>query len=225
MPVCRCEPRLATSIEAIFSFFADGEFDVSSVVPTVQECSVDHGLPSSSVQRTSNALGAGLLFIGAAEIAALATALATLLPQQSVGERRTTVRAWLVAVIGAIAAEPPAIATTPGALDLAALWRRACAEQTGGDQVPLVSWVTLSAIAERLTPVFDATGLGALEQSRRVDCAEGWVSEMLERLCAAPLPLAMGVQQLDAPALLQARLEELIGEERRRGTPPAGWRS
>jgi hypothetical protein len=126
--------------------------------------------------------GAGLLFVGAVQVAALATALAPLLPQQRVGERRTTVRAWLIAVIGAIAAEPLAVANEPGALDLAALWRRACTEQTDGDQVPLVSWASLVAIAERLTPVFDAAGLGVLEQSWRVDCAETWVIAVPEQM-------------------------------------------
>jgi len=182
---------------------------------------MDHDLPSSSVQRTSDAFGAGLLFVGAVQVALLANTLTPLLPEQSVGARRTTVRAWLIAVIGALAAEPLAVATTPGALDLAALWRRACAEQTDGDQVPLVSWASLVAIAERLTPVFDAAGLGELELGRRVDCTEGWVIAVLEQLCASPLPLAMSAQQLDAPALLQARFEQLIGEEHRHRTPPA----
>jgi hypothetical protein len=133
---------------------------------------MDHNSLSSSVQRTSDAFGAGLLFVGAVQVAILANALAPLLPQQSVGARRTTVRAWLLAVIGALAAEPLAVANEPSALDLAALWERACAEQTDGDQVPLVSWATLTAITERLAPVFDAAGLGGLEQSRRVDCVE-----------------------------------------------------
>jgi hypothetical protein len=186
---------------------------------------MDHDLPSSSVQRTSDAFGAGLLFVGTVQVAALANTLAPLLPQQSVGERRTTVRAWLIAVIGALAAAPLAVATTPGALDLAALWRRACAEQTDGDQVPLVSWATLVAIAERLASVFDAAGLGGLEQRRRVDCTEGWVIAVLEQLCASPLPLATGAQQLDAPALLQVRLEELIGEERQGRAPAVSGRS
>jgi hypothetical protein len=90
--------------------------------------------------------------------------------------------------------------------------------------VPLVSWATLVAIAERLAPVFDAAGLGALEQSRRMDCVEGWVIDLLEQICASPLPLATGAQQLDAPALLQARLGELIGEERRHRAPAASGR-
>lgn len=81
--------------------------------------------------------------------------------------------------------------------------------------MPLVSWATLTAIAERREPVFDVAGLGALKQGRQVDCVEGWVIDLLEQLCAAPLPLAAGAQQLDTPALLKARLEELIGEERR----------
>jgi hypothetical protein len=96
--------------------------------------------------------GAGLLYVGATKVAALATALAPLLPQQSVGARRATVRAWLVTVIGALAAEPLAMATTPRALDLAALWRRACAAQDEADQVPLVSWATVAAIAECPAP-------------------------------------------------------------------------
>lgn len=146
---------------------------------------------------------------------------APLLPRQSAGARRTTMRAWLVDVIGVLAAEPLAVATAPSALDLAALWCRACAEQTDGDQVPLVSWATLVSIAERLVPVFDAAGLGGLEQKRRVDCAERWVSEVLERICASPLPLDTGASPLDAPTLLQVRLGEQIGEERRRRTPPA----
>jgi hypothetical protein len=127
-------------------------------------------------------------------------------------------------MIGTIAAEPLAVANEPGALDLAALWRRACAEQADGDQVPLVSWATLVAITERLAPVFDAAGLGELEQRRRVDCVEGWVIAVLEQTCAAPLPLAMGAQQLDAPALLQARLGELSGEERRVRAPSVSGR-
>jgi hypothetical protein len=172
----------------------------------------------------SNPFGAGLLYVGAAEVAALAQTIQPLPPQQSVGERRATVRAWLTAVIGAIAAEPLAVATTPGVLDLAALWRRACAEQTDGDQVPLVSWAALVAIAAHLAPVFAAAGLGALELRRRVDCVEGWVIAVLEQICATPLPLATGAQQLDAPALLQARLGELIGEERRGRAPPASGR-
>jgi hypothetical protein len=42
---------------------------------------MDHDLPSSSVQRTSDTLGAGLLFVGAVQVAALANTLAPLLPQ------------------------------------------------------------------------------------------------------------------------------------------------
>ena len=77
--------------------------------------------------------------------------------------------------------------------------------------MPLVSWATLTAIAERLAPVFDAAGLGELEERQRVDCAEGWVIAVLE--------------QLDAPALLQAHLGELIGEERRIRALSASGRS
>lgn len=62
---------------------------------------------------SDNPFGAGLLFVGATEVAALATALAPLLPQQSVGARRATARAWLLTVIEALTAEPLALATTP----------------------------------------------------------------------------------------------------------------
>ena len=91
--------------------------------------------------------------------------------------------------------------------------------------MPLVSWATLTAIAERLAPAFDAADLGELEQCQRVDCVEKWVIDLLEQLCATPLPLATGLQQLGAPALLQARLRELIGEGRRVRAPTASGRS
>jgi hypothetical protein len=51
---------------------------------------------------------------------------------------------------------------------------------------------------------------------------EAWVIAVLEQLCASPLLLATGAQQLDAPALLQARLEELIGEHQHRTLPASG---
>jgi hypothetical protein len=88
--------------------------------------------------------------------------------------------------------------------------------------VPLVSWATLVAIAERLAPAFAAAGLGELEQRQRVDCVEAWVIAVLEQLCASPLLLATGAQQLDAPALLQVRLGELIGEHQHRTLPASG---
>jgi len=49
-----------------------------------------------------------------------------------------------------------------------------------------------------------------------VDCVEGWVIDLLELLCAAPIPLAAGAQQIDAPALLRLWVEEWTSDDRER---------
>jgi hypothetical protein len=175
-----------------------------------------HNTPFDPDKLASDALAAGLVLVSAAEVAALAGALQPLLEQHSPAERRAVARAWLVGVICTFRACPLAVASEPGALDLDALWERACAEGASPDAAPLLRWRTILCLAERLAPWFSREGFGELDLGRRTICTRAWVVEVLEQLRASPIPLATGAQLLDAPALLRRRAERWASDDRER---------
>jgi hypothetical protein len=172
--------------------------------------------PLDPDELASDAFAAGLVLVSAAEIAALADALTPLLEQQSQAERRSIARAWLVGVIRSFRACPLAVASEPGALDLAALWERACTEGVSPDEVPLLRWRTILSLAERLAPWFSREGFGDLDLGLRTICTRLWIVDVLDQVRARPLPLATGAQQLDVGALLRWRVEEWARDDRER---------
>lgn len=177
-----------------------------------------HDTPLDPEQFASDAFAAGLVLISAAEVAALADALTPLLPQHGPAERRAVARAWLVGVLQTVRADPLAVASEPAALDLAALWRRACADPGPADRVPLLRWKVILSLAERLAPWFSRAGFGSLDLARRTICTRGWLIDTLDQVRASPVPLATGAERLDAPALLQRRVETWDRDDREQHT-------
>jgi hypothetical protein len=172
--------------------------------------------PLDPDELASDAFAAGLVLVSAAEVAALADALTPLLPEQSPAERRAVARAWLVGVIRTFRACPLAVASEPGALDLAALWHRACADQDEGDQVPLVRWRSILVLTGHLASWFDEAGFGDLDRGLRAICTREWIVDVLDQVRATPIPLASGAQQLDVGALLRRRVEDWARDDRER---------
>jgi hypothetical protein len=175
-----------------------------------------HDTPLDPDELASDAFAAGLVLVSAAEVAALADALMPLLPEQSPAERRVIARAWLVGVIRSFRACPLAVASEPGALDLAALWRRACAAQDEADQVPLVRWRSILVLTGHLASWFDESGFGDLDLGLRAICTRWWLIDVLDQVRATSIPLATGAQQLDMGALLRRRVEDWAKNDRER---------
>jgi hypothetical protein len=121
-----------------------------------------HDPPLDPDELASDAFAAGLVLVSAAEVVALADALAPLLEQQSPAERRAVARTWLVSILQTFRTRPLSRASEPGALDLAALWRRACTDQDEADQVPLVRWRSILSLAVRNGGTCsESTGMGS----------------------------------------------------------------
>jgi hypothetical protein len=172
--------------------------------------------PLDPDELASDAFAAGLVLVSAAEVAALADALTPLLEQQSQAERRAIARTWLVSILQTFRTRPLTLASEPGALDLAELWRRACADQGEADQVPLVRWRSILVLTGHLASWFDEAGFGDLDRGLRAICARAWVIDMLDQVRASPIPLASGAQQLDVGALLRQRVEAWARDDRER---------
>jgi hypothetical protein len=175
-----------------------------------------HDTPLDPDELASDAFAAGLVLISAAEVAALADALTPLLEQQSQAERWAIARTWLVSILQTFRTRPLSLASEPGALDLAALWRRACAAQDEADQVPLVRWRSILVLTGHLASWFDESGFGDTDLGLRAICTREWLIDVLDQVRANPIPLATGAQQLDTPALLRRRVEDWARNDRER---------
>jgi len=156
------------------------------------------------------------VLVSAAEVAALADALAPLLEQRSPGERRAVARTWLVGILQTFRTRPLTLASEPGALDLAELWHQASTEGTSRDEVPLLRWRVILSLAERLAPWFSREGFSALDLGLRTICTRAWLIDVLDQVRATPIPLVTRAQQLDVGALLRRRVEARARDDRER---------
>jgi hypothetical protein len=175
-----------------------------------------HDTPLDPDELASDAFAAGLVLVSAAEVAALADALTPLLELRSPAERRAVARSWLVGILQTFRTRPLTLASEPDALDLAALWRRACADQDEADQVPLVRWRSILVLTGHLASWFDESGFSDLDRGLRAICTRLWIVDALDQVRASPIPLATGARQLDVGVLLRRRVEAWSRDDRER---------
>lgn len=135
----------------------------------------------------------------------LAGALQPLLPERSAEARRAVALTWLSSVIELASQQPSTLATTTEPLDLAGLWRSACASSAPAGEPPLVRYME---IADHLALWFEAAGYDDLDIHARDRFVLAWISELLDQIRAEPVAFATGARQLVAGEVLRAVVAE-----------------